>query len=1131
MKIDAAAVRKCLKSFDLATLFREHLGWDNHHARLDIPVGDTTIALTAVAQKRGFVAFLCPMIPDRPTRLRIDQKVTKSVREHFVIYTDQAKGRQVWHWVRREPGKPLASRDHRFDTTQSGDPLIQRLDQISVSMDEEEAITVVDVAGRVKAALDVDKITKKFYDRFKAEHAAFLKLIKGIKSDTDLAWYTSLMLNRLMFVYFIQKKGFLDGDTDYLRNRLTMVQRLRGKDRFQTFYRYFLLRLFHDGLGRSPADRKLDRAMEKLLGRVPFLNGGFFEVHQLEEQNPDIDIPDKAFEKLFTFFDQYRWHLDERPLRADNEINPDVVGYIFEKYINQKQMGAYYTKEDITEYISKNTLIPFLFDAAEKKCPIAFKPDSFLWKLLREDPDRYIYPAVKHGVISEDGAIIPESDLPDFVQAGMRDPKVRMHDRRYNLEQALAGDPLRLVTETWREYIYRRTRCLEIREKLRKGGVHQINDLITLNMDIWQFARDAIVTSEGPELLRAFWQAIAGRIPEKSTEKLETGITVLDPTCGSGAFLFAALRILETLYSDCLERMARFIEDIENKPHHPKQFTDFKNVLAQISKHPNERYFILKSIIINNLFGVDIMAEAVEICKLRLFLKLVAQVEKPEQIEPLPDMDFNIRTGNTLVGYATEEQARKAFTEEAVGNQAQKTLMFGDINDAYRRFEDELLIIEKSFQQFRAQQTTHGGRVTHLDKQDLRIRLKNLDAELDRYMASAYSIAASSYKSKAAYEEAFAEWKDSHQPFHWFVEYYGIIHRSGFDVIIGNPPYVELKAITSYALMGYSCQSAGNLYAIMLERSFGILRATGHMGFIVPVSSVSTDRYAPLQKLLSAQTLHYSSFDDRPSRLFEGLEHIRLSIHLIHRTCDPHRVFSTRYNKWSSEERIHLFQILSYTSSNQTLVSGSMPKLSTEVEEGIIRKLEAEKASLSHFYLNSGNHDIFYSRKVGYFLQALNFVPEVIDGQGNRRTPSEFKELTFRDKEIAKCALGCLNTNLFYWFITAFSDCRHVNKREIDAFPIDLPRLSNGPQGRSLADSSTNLMSDLDANSECRRMVFKHDTLKVQCIFPKNSKQIIDLIDQFLAKHYGFTDEELDFIINYDIKYRMGRDGGKEEEE
>ena len=88
--------------------------------------------------------------------------------------------------------------------------------------------------------------------------------------------------------------------------------------------------------------------------------------------------------------------------------------------------------------------------------------------------------------------------------------------------------------------------------------------------------------------------------------------------------------------------MERFVEDLEGKPHHPEQYGDFKKILAQIAKHPNERYFVLKSIIINNLYGVDIMEEAVEICKLRLFLKLVAQVETAEQIEPLPDVDFNI---------------------------------------------------------------------------------------------------------------------------------------------------------------------------------------------------------------------------------------------------------------------------------------------------------------------------------------------------------------------------------------------------------------------------------------------------------------------------------------------------------
>src|SRR5438105_13411425 len=85
------------------------------------------------------------------------------------------------------------------------------------------------------------------------------------------------------------------------------------------------------------------------------------------------------------------------PSKNDKEINPDVLGYIFENYINQKQMGAYYTKEDITDYISKNTIIPYLFDAAQQKCLIDFDADGPIWSLLRKNPERYIYDAVKHG--------------------------------------------------------------------------------------------------------------------------------------------------------------------------------------------------------------------------------------------------------------------------------------------------------------------------------------------------------------------------------------------------------------------------------------------------------------------------------------------------------------------------------------------------------------------------------------------------------------------------------------------------------------------------------------------------------------------------------------------------------------
>ena len=81
-------------------------------------------------------------------------------------------------------------------------------------------------------------------------------------------------------------------------------------------------------------------------------------------------------------------------------------------------------------------------------------------------------------------------------------------------------------------------------------------------------------------------------------------------------------------------------------------------ILEDSKQHPKQDYFILKSIIVNNLYGVDIMEEAVEICKLRLFLKLVAQVESQDRIEPLPDIDFNIRAGNTLVGYARDKDIR-----------------------------------------------------------------------------------------------------------------------------------------------------------------------------------------------------------------------------------------------------------------------------------------------------------------------------------------------------------------------------------------------------------------------------------------------------------------------------------------
>ena len=159
----------------------------------------------------------------------------------------------------------------------------------------------------------------------------------------------------------------------------------------------------------------------------------------------------------------------------------------------------------------------------------------------------------------------------------------------------LAPSEYALPTEIWREVVARRERYKEVHAKLSRGEIHEVNDLITYNLNIRQFAQDIIENCEGPDLLRAFWKAIKA-------------VTILDPTCGSGAFLFAALNILEPLYEACLDRMQVFLDELQfsvKKPH-PKKFADFREILDRVDQHPNHKYFILKSIIINNLYGVDI---------------------------------------------------------------------------------------------------------------------------------------------------------------------------------------------------------------------------------------------------------------------------------------------------------------------------------------------------------------------------------------------------------------------------------------------------------------------------------------------------------------------------------------------
>ena len=1096
MATDQQLRQEYLREFDFETLFIEELGWDVLDTEVNpISVEEFDYVLTPVAEKFGFAIFECTPdaegnIPATPVRRKIDTQVAKIAFEHMIIFADSERTSQTWQWVKREGGRE-ALRQTSFTKGQSGLPLLQRLERIEFSLDEEENLG--EVTSRVKRAMDVEKVTKRFYDLFRRELTQFQGFIEGVAAQGDRDWYASLMLNRMMFVYFIQKQGFLDEDTDYLRNRLNMVRNQGSGGRFQQFYRIFLLRLFHEGLGQPESERSPDLAA--LLGRVPYLNGGLFDVHELERDDEEISIPDEAFEKVFDFFDAYQWHLDDRPQMADNEINPDVLGYIFEKYINQKQMGAYYTKEDITGYITRNTLIPFLFDAAKKECPVAFGPNGGVWRLLQDDPDRYIYPAVGHGVAwaysadADAERLEQPVELPDKIAAGINEVSLR------NDWNCPAPGKFALPTEIWREVVARRKCYEETRLKLASGEVQDINDLITMNLDIERFARDVIVQSEGPELLRAFWKALSS-------------VSVLDPTCGSGAFLFAALNILEPLYAACIEGMRGFVDDLERsrRPHSPNALSDFRAALGQDARHPNSCYYILKSIILNNLYGVDIMEEAVEICKLRLFLKLVAQLETYDQIEPLPDIDFNIRAGNTLVGFTSLDAVQKAMTITPDG---QHRMPSDEDRAALAEIQEQAEIASRAFDQFRKQQTTLGGEITTEDKAQLRLRLDDLRDTLDSHLASVYAVEPDN-------AGAYDAWRASHQPFHWFVEFYGVMQNGGFDVIVGNPPYVEYNKVKNdYTIRDYVTESCGNLYAHTMERSVVLMNPQGRFSFITPISLTAAQRMAVLQSYLfeHSSTIWLSNFALRPAALFPGV--MQRNTICIMQKGEGGTAYTTDYLTWYSKERPTLFHKLSYLEIGNLRQGYSIPKINVRAGSMALSKVLSKPTRWNSYREFTGNNKVYYHNAGGYWIKTFAFRPYYRSLTDPNKKHTTISELRMPSAELASMYCALLNSNLFYFFWKSLTDARHVYPSDIVMFPVDVNEVSHSVN--ELSSLVNVLMDELRRNSE--RIVY--GKAEVDQFYVAPCKPIIDKIDRVLAQYYDFTDEELDFIINYDIKYRM----------
>ena len=506
------------------------------------------------------------------------------------------------------------------------------------------------------------------------------------------------------------------------------------------------------------------------------------------------------------------------------------------------------------------------------------------------------------------------------------------------------------------------------------------------------------------------------------------------------------------------------------------------------------------------------MKEAVETAKLRLFLKLVAQTDDFEHVEPLPDIDFNIRCGNTLVGFATEKELQKGLTWTLDGPTARPLI------------EESCETVAKAFSLYKQIQLTQNDDYQEFceAKKELNNRLKILNERLNKLLKLQTS------------ELKFDKWLITYQPFHWFAEFYEIVHdNKGFDIVIGNPPYVGYSEKNfDYKISNYETLECKDLYAYVIERTSKIVNGNGSIGMIVPISIVSTDGFDSLRSILqkSMDGIWFSSYSMRPAKLFEGVEkHITI---FISNKLKQKNNYSTRYHRWYSEERENLFSKLMYTKFDHSICHNkSFPKIGSQIEFNILTKIKSNK-SISNNILTFSSHVVYHTRKLRYFLQFLDTSPKIFEQDGESRVTSELKEVYFETEEAKFTALSIYLSSLFFWYYAIYSDCRNLNKREVTTFPLSLSTIKAKSMS-ALSLKGNKIMEDLQKNSFFQDANYKqYGKLKMQVFQPRLSKPIIDDIDTILADHYGFTSEELDFIINYDIKYRMGKelDNGEEEE-
>ncbi|WP_234982598.1 Eco57I restriction-modification methylase domain-containing protein [Ornithinibacillus halophilus] len=384
---------------------------------------------------------------------------------------------------------------------------------------------------------------------YKRLHKDIETEIKNYSSNNS--YLTSVLLDRLMILFFLQGNKVLPKNT--------LQENLNNCIKENKSFHHYLVRLL-ELINTEYSKRK---SSDLDIQNIPYLN---ISILKVPTELNNFNLENELYQSILKKFSRYVWKFEE-----DNKaltITPSVLGNVFEKYINQKDMGAYYTEVDTTNYITKNTVILAVINKLENKDKLV---GSMITKLIN-NPETFIVIEKNH---------------------------------KYSYEK--------------RHY---QSILVQIEDEVRKGNVKDFEDFVRHNIDLLSLIISSVQEESSIELLEDIYETLKG-------------ISILDPTCGTGAFIISALDIMLELYNSIDNRLC----DINKS-----------NSLSIYKETENKEFNFAKYCIENNLYGVDIMEESIEILKTRLYLRLLNCFKDKSNIISFPEIKLNFKSGNSLVG-------------------------------------------------------------------------------------------------------------------------------------------------------------------------------------------------------------------------------------------------------------------------------------------------------------------------------------------------------------------------------------------------------------------------------------------------------------------------------------------------